>query len=270
MNLRDNLEHQIVRQRHHRWPVLDIRTKLDFDGRIRNALGVKHAVLIDLFIKEIFVLCKISVKLSGRCEIPFVCRRRRDRARIHQCHRGNLPALELRALAVGEIPRRVADGKRVVGRRVARAKAGTAEGSLEHRSGLHQLGGAAIFHKLHIDWHGRRIHAQRKRIRSNARIFQNVRRGADILKSAARTACDNSLLYVQSAIVHLILERKVHRAVETDKRFLLAVLQDVHQICIEFLDGVCIARMERHRDHRLDLAKVHPDAAVIVRHLPGI
>ena len=84
--------------------------------------------------------------------------------------------------------------------------------------------------------------------------FDNVGRRADIFKSAARASCDDALLYVELSVADLILERIVHRAVQADKRLLLYIVENVLQVRVQLVDGVHIARMERHGDHWPDLA----------------
>ncbi len=164
----------------------------------------------------------------------------------------------------------MADRKGIVCRRIPGAKARPAERSFQHRACLHQLRRAAVFHQLHIDRHGCRINTQCERIGSDARVVQDVRRGTDILKSAARTARDDPLFHIQLSIPHFVLESEVHRAVQADERFLLTVVEDIQKVRIQLLDGVGVARVERHRDHRLYLAQIDFDAAVIVGDLSRI
>ena len=84
--------------------------------------------------------------------------------------------------------------------------------------------------------------------------FDDICCRADIFKSAARASGDNALLYVKLSVTDLILERILYRAVQADKGFLLYIVKDVLQICIYLINGIHIARMERHCDHRPDLA----------------
>ncbi len=60
-----------------------------------------------------------------------------------------------------------------------------------------------------------------------------------------------------------------HCAVQADFRALLRLIQDIHQIGVQFFDGVCIAGMERHGNHGAYFGQIHRNHAVIVCHLAG-
>ena len=77
---------------------------------------------------------------------------------------------------------------------------------------------------------------------------------ADIFKTAARASCDDALFYIELSVADLVLKGVVHRAVQAHQRLLLYIVENIFQVCIYLVDRVYIARMERHRDHRLDLA----------------
>ena len=81
---------------------------------------------------------------------------------VHQDYACQLPVSGLRALAVREVARRVADGKGIVCRNVARAEAGAAEAGLEERACLQQLLLHAVSDQLKVDRDGRGIDRQRE------------------------------------------------------------------------------------------------------------
>ena len=82
----------------------------------------------------------------------------------------------------------------------------------------------------------------------------DIRRRADILKSAAGTSGDDPLIYIQFSIYDLILERVLHRAVQAYLGLLLHIVEDVRQVGVHLVDGVDVGWMEGHSDHRPDLA----------------
>ena len=125
-----------------------------------------------------------------------VRRRRRYGTGIHQRHGGNLSALQLGAFPVREIPGGMADGQCIVGRRVACSEAGPAERRLNDRSRADQIRHRAVFHKLHVDRRAGRIYAECKSPGTDILSPDDVRRRADIFKSAARTSGDDPLLYI--------------------------------------------------------------------------
>ena len=190
----------------------------------------------------------------------FGCRRQealvyrscRDRAGIHQCNRGNLSFLNLRALAIREITGGMANGECIVCRCVARAEARSAECGLDDRSGADQIREHAILRELHINRSAGRVDAHSEIICADEMAAQNIRSIADILKSAACAARDYSLVYQQLSVVYFILQRIRNLTVQRDLCAFLDVVQDIHQIGIHFLNGISIARMERHCDHRPD------------------
>ena len=97
-------------------------------------------------------------------------------------------------------------------------------------------------------------------------VTKDIRCIADIFKATACTACDNTLIDVHSAVMDFIFQRKFNRTVQADLCTLLYIIENIHEIRIQFLDCVCIARMEWHRNHRSDLTKVDLHNAVIVSH----
>ena len=159
------------------------------------------------------------------------------------------------------------DTQAVVGRRVACAEARAAERGLHDSSRCHQVSHRAVLYQFHEDRGAGRVNAQRKLIRSDGASFQNISRRAEVLEAAAGTSGDDSLLYVQLSVMYFIFQCKFHLTVQTDERFLLAVIQYVHQVSVHLLDSVGIARMERHGDHRADSTEINLDHAVVVSHV---
>ena len=94
--------------------------------------------------------------------------------------------------------------------------------------------------------------------------FQDIGCVADVLKSAAGASCDDSLVYQEFSVVYFIFQSERNFSVETDGCFLLYIAQDVIEVCFQLFNGINIARMERHRDHRFDLVEFYFYNAVIV------
>ena len=164
----------------------------------------------------------------------------------------------------------MADAERIIRGCVPSAEARSAERSLHHRTGLHQRRAAAVFHQLHINRHGSGVYTQSKSIRADIFPLQDIRRRADILKSAARAARDDPLVHHELAVLYLILQMILHCTIQAHQSPLLRLVQNIHQIRVKLLDGISIAGMERHRDHRAHLVQVNLDHTVIICHLAGI
>ena len=62
----------------------------------------------------------------------------------------------------------------------------------------------------------------------------------------------------------------IHRAAQGYQGLLLYIPQDIAQICLYLLNGIDIAGMEGHGDHRLHSAQVHINHAVVVCHRAGL
>lgn len=73
-----------------------------------------------------------------------------------------------------------------------------------------------------------------------------------------------------SCEVHYSAAKAGHRAVQTDLCPLLHIVEHVLQIRIHFFDGVGVAGVERHGNHRSDLRQVHRNHAVIVSYFSRI
>ena len=156
------------------------------------------------------------------------------------------------------------DTECVVCRCVTCSEARSAERGLYDRTALDQVSHSSIFCQLHIDRCTCRINAQGKFIISDIIAAQNICCITDIFVAAARAACNNTLIHVQTPVSYFIFQCEIYRAVKTDFRTLLHIIKNIHQICIQFLDGIGIARMERHRDHRPDRTKVNRYHTIIV------
>ena len=167
MDLADNAEHQVLRQRAHCRPVLDVRTKVDLCVRICHALGIKYAVRVNLGIEMIFVLAELTVEIGRRRQHALVCSRCRDGSCIHEGHGRDLTVLKLASLSVREVSGGVTDGECIVCRRVAGAKARSAEGRLHHGARLKDRCGAAVSDQLHVNRHGSGIDTQGELIRAD-------------------------------------------------------------------------------------------------------
>ena len=156
------------------------------------------------------------------------------------------------------------DAERIVGRRIPRAKARSAESSLDHSPRSQQIGQHSIPGQFHIDRRTGRVHTERKGTRPNALALQNVSRRTDVLKTAARTAGNDPLLHIKLAIDHLVTKGIRNLVIQADRRTLLDIRQDIIQIRLQLIDGVSIARMKRHGDHRPDLTQVDLHTPIIV------
>ena len=103
MNLRYNFKEKIICQGYHCRPVLDVRAKLNLNVFISHTMRIKYTVLIDLLIKEIFILGKVTIELCCRSQEAFIRCCCCDRTCIHQCHRCDLTALKLGTFSVREV-----------------------------------------------------------------------------------------------------------------------------------------------------------------------
>ena len=270
MDLADNLQHEIFRKRTHRRPVLDVGAELDLHIGIGNAVGVKHAVRVNIAVKMILVFSKLSVEVRRGSQHALVRRSGCDRPRIHQRNRRNLTVLELASLSVREVSCRVADAEGIVCRCVSCAEARAAECRLHNCTCLQNRSRTAVSDKLHVNRHGRRVYAQRKTVRADIASLEYVSRRTDILKATARTAGDDSLIYHESAVLYLVLQMIFHRAVKAYLRALLGLVQNIHKVRIQFFDRIGIAGMEGHSDHRADLGQIDLNHSVIVSNPSGL
>ena len=162
------------------------------------------------------------------------------------------------------------DTESIVGRCVPGSKARTAESCLNNGSCCHKVCKSSVPCKLRIDRRTCRIYAESELVRANALSLKYIRCCTYILEAAACTACNNSLLNIELSVYHLVLECKRNLIVQAHRCTLLYVIKDIHQVSIEFFNGIYIARMERHCNHRLNAAKVYIDNSVIVGHITRV
>ena len=151
MNLGNHLEDQVLRKRNHCRPVLDVRTELDLNRRIRNALAVKDAVLVDAAVEEVFRLAVLCIDICCCCQIALVYCCCCDGTCIHQRYRRNLSVLQFGTFAVREVSCGVTDTERIVCRSIACAEARSAECCLHDRTALDQFCESAVLSQLHVD-----------------------------------------------------------------------------------------------------------------------
>ncbi len=213
-------------------------------------MTVKHTILVNRTVKEIFWLCKIHIHLCRSSQITFICSCCSNGPCIHQCYGCYLSALYFRTFTIREVPCRMTNGKTVICRRISGAKTRSAKRCLHHSSCSHDLSRSPVAYQLHIDRHTGRVYTQRKFICSDTCAIQNIRRITNIFKSASCASCNNTLIYIQSAITYFFFQIQIHRTIKTNLRLLLTISKNVHQVMIQFFDCICITRMERHCYHR--------------------
>ena len=158
------------------------------------------------------------------------------------------------------------DRERVVGRRISRAEARSAESRLNNCSCLKQIRKYAVFHKFHVNRHGCRINIQGEPVVTDALIAQYVSCITNIFKSAARTSCDDTLVDHYFPVYELAHKIYMNLVAERHLRAFFCLMKDVCRVGKDFVDCVCAARMIRHSDHRLDLGKVYLHQRIIICH----
>jgi len=193
-----------------------------------------------------------NVQINRRGQAAAVACSRRDGARIHQRHAAQLPLARLGALSVGEIARGMADGQFAVGGRIARAEARAAEALAHDGPGCGQIAQHAVAHQLLIGRHAVRIHAEAERAVADGTAAQDISRGTQVIKDAARAAGDYRLLHPHAAVVHLADQIDL-RAADLGVHALLAVAQDINRIGQQRADGHGVAGMHRQGDHAFNL-----------------
>ena len=227
MDFRYDLHDQILRKRRHLRPVFNIRTKLDLYIRICFAFAVEHTIRINILIKMILLSFIFYIKCRSRRQISFICRCRRNGTSIHKSNRRNLTALKLASFTVREVSRCMTDRERIICRCISRSETRTAKCCFYNCSRFHKIGYDTIFHKFHINRRTCRIYAERKCIRSDIMTFDDICCRTDIFKTASRTSCDNSLIYIEFSVSDLVLKRILYSSVKTYESFLLYVMKDV-------------------------------------------
>ncbi len=161
----------------------------------------------------------------------------------------------------------MADAELVVGGHIPGAEARTAEGGADDRAGAEHTAEDAVVVERFLNGGAGRIDAQAEVVAADGAVIQNIRGGADVIEHTAGAARDHALVDLNGLAVDFTDKVWLHFGAELlDGGFLNAV-QDVRGVVKEFMDGVSVARMERQRDHRLDLAQVDFDDGVIVSHV---
>ena len=233
-------------------------------------MAVEYAVRVNIAVKVIQRFAVFPGKFRGRSQVSLVCSRRRDGPRVHKRHRGNLSVLHLGALPVREVSGGMTDGEISVCRCVSRAEAGSAECRLDNRPGLHQVRKDTVSCQLRIDRRAGRINAEREIIAADILPAENVCRVTDVFKSAARAACDNTLVHQQLSVMDLVLQMEIHLPVQRYLRAFFHIIQNIFQVGVAFLYGVNVAGVEGHGDHRTDLVQLYGNHAVVIGNLSRI
>ena len=267
-----HLEQDIVTKRLHRGPRLDVGTLDQLVCRLRLAKAPVHTLFVRRVIKGVLagLIPSLLGQVGRRRQDAAVGGRRRNGASVHQGHGAQLAITRLGTLAVGEIARGVADGQAVVGRRVAGAKARTAERRAHDRTGLHKVVDIATARKF--ERHGLACGIDRQRELAAAGVGALKHAGSldHGVVVTARAAGDNALLHVQLAVDDLVEQAKVRLALADLGSLELHLMQDVLEVLVELVDLKAVGRMERQRDHGLDARQVDLDAAVIVGDIGGL
>ena len=221
--------------------------------RVCYAVAVEDAVRIDIAVKMIGRSGVFHIQIGSCCQITFVCCCCRDGTGIHKSHGSNLTILKLTSLTVREISGRVTNAEGIVGRCVACAEAGTAEGRLHDSASLHKLCQSAVSGKLHVNRGAGRINTQSKLVTADAAAFQNICCRADIFKTAACTACDDSLIHIEFSVPDFVFQCEVYGSAQGHFRTFFYICKDIVQVPVQLIDGIGVAGMEGHGDHRTDL-----------------
>ena len=145
------------------------------------------------------------------------------------------------------------DTERIICRCVSGTEARSAESSLDNCPCCKEVSQDTVSCKFHIDRCTCRVNAECKGVCTDACSAEDVCCCTDILKSAACTSGDDSLLYIKFTVNDFVLERIWNFAVETDLSLFLYIIKDVIEVFFEFIDSIGIAWVEWHCDHRFDL-----------------
>ena len=159
VNFGNNLQNQILCKCRHLRPVFDVRSKLDLNRRISHAFAVKYTVIVNRFIKEIFLSSVLSCEILSRGKESLVCSCSSDRTGIHKCNRRNLTILDLGAFTVREVSGGMADTESIVCRSISSTEAWTAECSFHNSTCLKKICQNSILSQFHINRSTCRIYA---------------------------------------------------------------------------------------------------------------
>ena len=267
-----HLEQDVVAERLHRGPRLDVGTLDQLVGRLRLAKAPVHALLVRRIVKGVLAGLVPSVfgQVGRRRQDAAVGSCRRNGAGIHQGHGAQLAITRLGTLAVGEIARGVADGQAVVGRCVAGAEARAAERRANDRTGLHEVVDIAAARKLECHGLARGIDRQRELAAAGVGTLEHASSLDHGIVIAARAAGDDALLHVQLTVDDLVEQAKVRLALANLGGLELDLMQDVLEVLVELINLKAVGRMERQGDHGLDARQIDLDTAVVVGDIGGL
>ena len=164
----------------------------------------------------------------------------------------------------------MADGQAVVGGRVAGAEARAAERRAHNRAGLHKVVNVATARKFERHGLARGVDRQRELAAAGVGALEHAGSLDQGVVVAARAAGDNALLHVQLAVDDLVEQAKVRLALADLGGLELHLMQDVLEVLVELLDLKAVGRMERQRDHGLDVRQIDLDAAIVVGNIGGL
>ena len=256
-------------QRAHARPVGNVGAAHELGFWFRLAKAVVHAAVVDERLKSIGKIDigqrgRRPVKLGRRGKAAAVGRSGGDGAGVHEGHRGDLPVGRLGAFAVGEVAGGVADGKRAVGRGVARAETGAAEGRLHHSACEHELGGCAVFDERKALRFAGGVHGQIECLIARGFAVQNGGGQSDVFKIAARAASNNALIHPHAAIAHLGAHvQALGRIAKLAQGFGFHFSQQFGPVLGNFGHGVHVAGVEGQGDHGHNPAQINADKAII-------
>ena len=271
-DLGTHLEQDVVAERLHRGPRLDVGALDQLVGRLSLAKAPVHALFVRRVVEGALagLVPGLLGQVGRRRQDAAVGRRRRNGAGVHQGHGAQLAVARLGTLAIGEIARGVADRKAVVGGRVAGAEARAAERRAHDRTGLHEVVDVTTTRKFERHGLARGIDRQRELAAAGVGALEHASSLDHGVVVAARAAGDNALLHVQLAVDDLVEQAKVRLALADLGGLELHLVKDVLEVLVELVDLKAVGRMERQRDHGLDAGQIDLDAAVIVGDIGGL
>ena len=159
----------------------------------------------------------------------------------------------------------MADGKRIIRRRIPCAEARTAERGFHDAACLHQRGRSAVFGNCQADGRGRRIHAHIKITVADTLPLQNCGGLHDILKHTAGTAHNDPLVAGNFAVHNIFPQVHCHFAAQLLVARGLDLCENLLRIFLQLMDGVGDGGMEGQGDHALHFAQVDFYHSVIIR-----
>ena len=161
----------------------------------------------------------------------------------------------------------MANGKAVVGGRVAGAEARAAERSAHDSARLHKVVDVAAARELERDRLACGIDRQRELAAADVGALERAGRLDGGIVVASRTASDDALLHAQAPALDLVEQAEVDLVAADARRLDLDLVQDIFEVLVELGDRVAVRRVERQRDHGENLGEVHVHAAVVVGHI---